>query len=176
MAISSSLLTCSCTLLLIILISVTATNGYIVDLVCKKTKDPPLCLDALGGPKFRKEPIEGLTSLAFQGAQLKSIDIQSKIEKLLSSPSLPESKIHLLLRQCKKLYDQILVIQFRPAVKAFEAKQWAVVTEKVKPVPGEIDECEKLFNNNSPVHDESKEVRVAAEAILIMANMNIANH
>ncbi|KAL3640655.1 hypothetical protein CASFOL_015623 [Castilleja foliolosa] len=166
-----SLYTCS-SLLLVLINCLTATNGRVtpVDEVCAQTSDSRLCILALGGPAARTDTLAGAAEIGFQTAGIGSIRIQNIFKSYASlKKASPDVIQHSL--QCVKLYDHVFNGLVAPAHESARLGRWADVKPTASLITLDVDNCEKLFGNFSPAHEYTKDVRVAVEAIVIIAKI-----
>ncbi|KAL3655410.1 hypothetical protein CASFOL_001196 [Castilleja foliolosa] len=152
----------------VILICLQISQAAPVDEICIRTSEPYLCLQALGGPATRKDTLAGAAEIGLQTAGMGAIRFQNIFKELSSSPgSSPDVKVD--ANKCANIYDNIFKGLIASAHESARVGRWPDVITPVKQIDVDIDTCEGLFNGNSPVHGESRKVRVAAEAIALIA-------
>ncbi|KAL3635872.1 hypothetical protein CASFOL_020419 [Castilleja foliolosa] len=147
---------------------ISTSHAAPVDDVCTKTTNPPLCIAALGGPESHKDNLVGLAEIGFQTAGMAAVKFVNLFTTFASSPRVSaNAKANAV--KCGKLYDRVFKGLITPAHEAARVGRWADVVSPVRQIVVGIDTCEMYFNGNSPVHEDSRIARVAAEAIVVIA-------
>lgn len=154
------------------IISVTAVTGDMVDDVCEKTRNPPLCVKALRADhRSKKADLKGLGIVAIDIATKQAKKGQSLVQSLRKGATDPELKN--IYSSCLESYsDSVGILKKCPAL--LKSKHFSSLNIQASAVLDNPVDCDDHFSDipNHPrsLKDTSDKLQAFSSIILVISN------